>query len=265
MMMSKSTAVVEKFYTYKALLSPIPLIFYYDIISSLMAKTSRSLRKEIETLGRVSSTIVSEMYLEDILKIIVAMTAEVMGSKICSLMLLNSKGDELGLVATQSLSKEYLGKPNVKIGQSISGKAVSTKKPITVLNVKKDPNYMFPEIAKKEKLCSMLAVPLIIKGKVVGVLNSYTSKPHKFTLREIKLVSAVANQVAIAIHNRKLAEEKEKLEAKLEERKIVERAKGILMKKEGISEADAYRKLQKRSMDNRKSMKEIAEAVILSR
>jgi len=230
-----------------------------------MARTSRSLRKEIETLGKVSSTIVSEMFLDDILKIIVAMTAEVMGSKICSLMLLNEKGDELRLAATQSLSKEYVNKPDVKTGQSISGKAVSTKKPITVLDVKKDPDYMFPEIAKKEKLCSMLAVPLMVKGKVIGVLNCYTSKRHKFTAREIKLVSAVGNQVAIAIQNRKLAEEKDKLAAKLEERKLIERAKGILMKKEGLSEDEAYRKIQKQSMDNRKTMKEIAEAVMLTR
>lgn len=229
-----------------------------------MAKTSHSLQKDIETLGKVSSTIVSEMYLEDILKIIVAMTAEVMGSKICSLMLLNSKGDELQLAATQSLSKDYINKPNVKVGQSISGKAVSKKKPIIVPDVRKEKDYMFPQIAKKEKLCSMLAVPLIVNGKVIGVLNCYTSKPHKFAAREIKLVSAVANQSAIAICNRKLAEEKENLETKLEERKLIERAKGILMKKENLSESDAYRKLQKDSMDNRRSMKEISEAVILS-
>jgi signal transduction protein with GAF and PtsI domain len=228
-----------------------------------MTKTSRTLQKDIETLGKVSSTIVSEMYLEDILKIIVAMTAEVMGSKICSLMLLNEKGDELQLASTQSLSKDYLNKPNVKVGQSISGRAVSEKKPITIIDVKKDPKYMFPEIAKKENLCSMLAVPLMVKGKVIGVLNCYTSKKHKFTSREIKLVSAVGNQVAIAIHNRKLVEEKESLTAKLEERKYVERAKGILMKKEGLSEDEAYRKMRKQSMDSRRSMKDIAEAVIM--
>ena len=218
----------------------------------------------MDTLGKVSSTIVSEMYLEDILKIIVAMTAEVMGSKICSLMLLNEKGDQLKLAATQSLSKDYTNKPNVEVGQSISGRAVSEKKPITILDVKKDPDYMFPEIASKEKLCSMLAVPLMVKGKAIGVLNCYTSKRHKFTSREIKLVSAVGNQAAIAIHNRKLAEEKESLSAKLEERKFVERAKGILMKREGLSEDDAYRKMRKHSMDSRRSMKEIAEAVILT-
>ena len=229
-----------------------------------MTKTSRTLQKEIETLGKVSSTIVSEMYLEDILKIIVAMTAEVMGSKVCSLMLLNEKGDGLQLAATQSLSKDYINKPNVKVGQSISGRAVSEKTPITILDVKKDTKYMFPEIARKEKLCSMLAVPLMVKGKVIGVLNCYTSKKHKFTSREIKLVSTVGNQAAIAIHNRKLAEEKESLTSKLEERKLVERAKGILMKNERLSEDEAYRKMQKQSMDTRRSMKEIAESIFVS-
>jgi signal transduction protein with GAF and PtsI domain len=229
-----------------------------------MTKTTRTLQKDIETLGKVSSTIVSEMYLEDILKIIVAMTAEVMGSKVCSLMLLNEKGDELMLAATQSLNKDYINKPNVKVGQSISGRAVSEKKPITIIDVKKDPKYMFPETAKKEKLCSMLAVPLMVKGKVIGVLNCYTSKKHKFTSREIKLVSAVGNQAAIAIHNRKLVEEKESLAVKLEERKLVERAKGILMKNEGLSEDEAYRKMQKQSMDSRRSMKEIAENIFVS-
>ena len=229
-----------------------------------MTKMSRSLQKEIDTLGKVSSTIVSEMFLDDILKIIVAMTAEVMGSKICSLMLLNEKGDELRLAATQSLSKEYINKPNVKVGQSVSGKVFSTKKPITVLDVKKDPNFMFPEIARKEKLCSMLAVPLMVKGKVIGVLNCYTSRRHKFTSREIRLVSAVGNQAAIAILNRKLAEEKEGLAIKLEERKIVEKAKGILMKKDNLTEDEAYRCIQKQSMDNRRSMKEIAESIALS-
>ena len=223
-----------------------------------------NIHKEIDVLDKVSSTIVSDMYLEDILKIIVAMTAEVMGSKICSLMLLNEQGTELKLAASQSLSQEYLKKPDVKVGLSISGRAVSSKKPITILDVRKDAKYMFPEVAKKEKLCSMLAVPLIVKGKAIGVLNCYTSRPHKFTVREIRLVSAVANQAAVAIYNRRLLDEKTALEMKLEERKLIERAKGILMKNEGISENEAYRIIQKQSMDNRKSMKEIAEAVILA-
>lgn len=221
-------------------------------------------QKEVDTLGKVSSTIVSNMYLEDILRIIVAMTAEVMGSTICSLMLLSENGAELELVATQSLSRDYVNKGNVKVGQSISGKAVSQKKPIKILDVKKESDYMFPDIAKKEKLCSMLAIPLMLKGKVIGVFNSYTSKPHKFTAREIKLVSAVANQAAIAIYNRKLDDENKELEKKLAERKVIEKAKGLIMKLEGISEDEAYKLIQRKSMDQRKTMNEIAENIILS-
>lgn len=227
-------------------------------------RKASKVHEQLDVLGRVSSTIASDMYLEDILRIIVAMTAEVMGAKISSLMLLNDKGDQLKLVATQSLSKEYLNKPPVKVGQSISGKAVSEKKAITVLDVKKDPDYMFPVIAKKEGLCSMLAVPLIVKNKVIGVLNCYTSQRHRFTPGEIKLVSAVGNQAAIAILNKKLQEEKSSLEDKLKERKVIEKAKGLLMAEQKFSEEEAFSRIRKMSMDNRKSMRDVAEAIILN-
>lgn len=227
-------------------------------------KRSTAIPKELEVLGKVSSTIASDMFLDDILKIIVAMTAELMGSKICSLMLLNEKGNELKLIATQSLSKEYINKPNVKVGQSISGRAVSERKLITVLDVKKDPVYSFPLFAKKEGLVSMMAVPLMINNKVIGVFNSYTSKPHKFTEREKKLVSAVANQAAMAIYNRELNDENKVLEKKLAERKTVEKAKGLIMRREGMSEEEAYKHIQRKSMDQRKTMNEVAENIILS-
>jgi signal transduction protein with GAF and PtsI domain len=232
---------------------------------TVKTKRSMAIPKELEVLGKVSSTIASDMFLDDILKIIVAMTAELMGSKICSLMLLNEKGDELKLIATQSLSREYLSKPNVKVGQSISGRAVSERKPITILDVNNDPAYNFPLIAKKEGLVSMLAVPLMVNNKVIGVLNSYTSEIHEFSESEIRLVSAVANQAAVAIYNKQLLEQNTKLEDKLEERKLVEKAKGMLMKEAGITEEEAFSRMRKKSMDTRKSMREIAEAIMLSK
>jgi len=63
---------------------------------------------------------------------------------------------------------------------------------------------------------------------------------------------------------RSLKEENEKLKKALEERKLIDRAKGILMKKEDIHEEEAYRRIQKLSMDKRKKMAEIAEAIILA-
>ena len=63
--------------------------------------------KQLDLLSEISRTIVSDYYLKEILQLIVTMTAQVMGSKICSIMLLDEKKQELVIAATQSLSKEY--------------------------------------------------------------------------------------------------------------------------------------------------------------
>ncbi len=219
---------------------------------------------KIETLSQVSKAIVSDKYLEEILHLIVTMTAEMMNSKICSIMLLGEEKKELLIKATQSLSEDYRRKPNLKIGQSISGQVVKGKRPITVLDVTKEKGYMYPELAKKEGLCSLLSVPMMIKDRVIGVINSYTSYPHKFSDEEIKIMQAVANQAAAAIENTKLFDKTLEMEEALETRKLVERAKSILMKGNNILEQDAFKLLQRQSMNSRKSMKEVAEAIILA-
>ncbi|MCL5408904.1 MAG: GAF domain-containing protein [Candidatus Omnitrophica bacterium] len=219
---------------------------------------------KLENIGQISKTIISGKYLQEILNLIVSLTAEATGSKICSIMLLNAKVNELEIKASQSLSPEYLNKANLKINASISGKALLEKRPIIVLDVTKESLYQYPEIAKKEGLVSLLAVPMILKGKSIGVINSYTDYPHNFTEEEIDHLLTVAAQAAIAIENTKLMEEKIAIEEALETRKIVEKAKGILMKTKNLSEEASYRFIQKQAMDKRKSMKEVAEAIILS-
>lgn len=219
---------------------------------------------QIETLSQVSKAIVSNRYLEEILHLIVTMTAEMMNSKICSIMLLDDEKKELVIKATQSLSEEYRSKPNLKIGQSTSGLAVKKKKPITVLDVTQEKGYMYPEMAKKEGLCSLLSIPMMIKDRVIGVINIYTSVHHKFTEEEIKIMQSVANQSAIAIESTKLFDKALAMEEELEARKMVERAKGILMRDNNISEEEAFKLIRKQSMNTRKSMREIADAIILA-
>lgn len=227
--------------------------------------TKFSYSKHIEMLSKISQTIVSDLYLEDILKLIVMVTAEVMSSKICSLMLLDEERKELVVRATQSVSEAYNKKPNVKLGEGIAGKVALENRPITILDVKNDAQYRNKDIAINEKLSSLLSIPLSVKGKVIGVLNTYTSKPHKFTKEEISLLGTVANQAAIVIENARLITKSKMIEEELQTRKLIERAKGILMKSLNISEEEAFSKIQKQAMNMRKTMREIAEAVILSK
>ena len=220
--------------------------------------------QQLDLLSEISRTIVSDYYLKEILQLIVTMTAKVMDSKICSIMLLDEKRNELVIAATQSLSDYYVNKPNLKVGQSISGRVVKEKKPITVLDVTKEPGYTYPDIAKKEGIVSLLSTPMMIKDRVIGVINSYTQREHKFSKEEIDIIQTVANQAAVAIENTRLDQEILAAKEALEARKVIEKAKGILMKELGASEDDAYKKIHKKSMDLRKSMREIAEAIILT-
>lgn len=220
---------------------------------------------QIDAFSAISKAITSDLYLEDILKLIVTVTAKVMGSKICSLMLLDEDKHTLVIRATQSVSELYNKKPNIKIGEGVAGRVFKENKPMVVADVKKDPRYASKGVAIKEKLCSLLSVPLDINNKPIGVINLYTSKPHKFTDAEIKVLTAVANQAAVAIKNAELITKTKIIQEELGARKLIERAKDILIKESGLSGEEAYRKIQKQSMNTRRTMREIAEAIILAK
>ncbi|MFH1269666.1 MAG: GAF domain-containing protein, partial [Candidatus Omnitrophota bacterium] len=157
--------------------------------------------KQIEALAKVANLITSGLYLEELLRLIVNVTAEIMNSKISSLMLLDPEKKELVVRATQSISEAYNKKPNVKLGEGIAGLVAENNKPICLLDVKKDDRYLSQDIAKREGLCSLASVPLAVKGRVIGVLNCYTSKKHEFTKPELDVLTALANQAAVAIEN----------------------------------------------------------------
>jgi response regulator NasT len=99
----------------------------------------------------------------------------------------------------------------------------------------------------------------IDRAKEIGVL-AYLVKPFS----KESLIAAIEMAMARFRELQELRKEVSSLREALEVRKLVERAKGLLMKHLGISEEDAYRYLQKRSMEYRKPMKEVAEAVIIA-
>jgi len=227
-----------------------------------MPKSSE--KEYLSTLTKISKAITSDLYLEDILKLIVNLTAGVMEAKICSLWLVDEESQELRIRATQAMSQEYLKERALKVGEGIVGLVAEDNKSIVIPDVSKDERYKEKELAGKEGLVSMLSVPMMVKDRLIGVINVYTVEPYKFTKSDIDLVSAVANQAAVAIENTELIVKTKVIQEELEARKKIERAKGILMKEQGLSEDEAYKLMRKSSMDKRVSMKEIAEAIILS-
>jgi len=223
-----------------------------------------SYKKQIQALSEISQAISSDQYLDDILKLIVTVTANVMDSKICSLWVLDEKEKVLKIRATQAISEEYLKERSLNLGEGVVGYVAEKKKPLAIFDVLKEPRYKEKTLARKESLVSMLSVPLIVKDKVIGVINIYTSYPHEFTDTERTVLTMVANQAAICIENTELMVKTKVIQEELETRKLVERAKGILMKHHALSEEEAFKRIRKASMDSRKTMREMAEAILLA-
>ncbi len=222
------------------------------------------MRDKIEAISQISELVISDMYFEDVLRLIVTITAQVMKSNICSLMLLDEKTKVLEIKATQSVSEAYNRKPPLKLGEGIAGRVALEGKPIIVHDVKRDPRYYNKEIAERENLHSLISLPLLVKGKTVGVLNLYTSELKEFSEEEVKILTTIANQAAVVIEKYRLLVESEAVKNELEARKKIERAKGLLMEEFGINEEEAYKRIQRYSMNKQKNMKEVAEAIIMT-
>lgn len=221
----------------------------------------------IEALTDISRAITSDLFLEDLLKLIVMVTAKVTGVEICSLWLIdeNEKPPKIRLKATQSIDPDYVEDRSLNLDEGVVGYVVANKRPIAINDVLRNPRFKEKEMARKLGLVSMVGVPLQGKDeKTIGVLNCFTTTSHTFSKTETSLLMAVASQAAVAIINAELIDKARAIEEELATRKFIERAKEILVRRRNLDANSAFRWIQKRSMDSRKSMREVAEAILLS-
>ena len=220
--------------------------------------------QQISTLAQVGQVIASGRYLEEMLQLIVRMIAELMQARVCSIMLVDMQKNELVLKAAQCSSAEYWHRPNLKIGKSLISRVVKEKAPLFVRDVTKEEAYLYPELATKEGVRSLVSVPMILKDHVIGVINVYSAEERIFSNEDLRVLSAVADQASLAFENTKLSVAIQESQEALQTRKLIERAKSLLQRQANLSEDEAYKRLQQQSMKTRRSMREIAEAVILS-
>jgi len=111
---------------------------------------------------------------------------------------------------------------------------------------------------------SFASVPLVSGGRVIGAINLVGHDGDAAGGRDLELIATIGFLAGAEIERLRLSKENAHLSEKLESRKVVERAKGILQRNLSLSEEDAYLTLQRESRQRRKSMKEVAEAIVLS-
>jgi len=223
--------------------------------------------KYIKTLMDISRAITSDLFLEDLLKLIVLLTAKMISVEICSLWLIdeNKNPPKIRLKATQAIEPEYVKDRSLNLNEGVVGYVATQKKPLIIKNVMKSRRFKEKEMAKKLGLVSMVGVPLKLQDeKIVGVLNCFTAFPYDFSETEVNALTTVANQAAVAILNTELMVKTKVIQEELETRKLIEKAKEVLTASRNMKGDQAYRWIQKQSMNSRKTMRQVSEAIILS-
>jgi signal transduction histidine kinase len=171
--------------------------------------------RQLTSLVDTAQLIISENNFEEILEQITVQTSRLMKAHLCSVFLLSDDGSELVLRACHGGNDPYQDRPNLRMEDSLLGSVVTRHKPVTVVDVRREKGYIQSDIARRERLVSMVAVPLIFADKAVGVLAIYTQQRHRFSNDEIKLLTALADLSAVAIEKGRLLARVVDMEEKL--------------------------------------------------
>ena len=223
----------------------------------------KELQKELNFLYLAAKTVHS-LELHELLREIVKIALKVTKGDSCLIYILDPKKKVLVLKASKNPHADLLEKITMKLGEGITGWVAKAKKPVILTEMAyQDPRFKSFSSLPEDRYEAFLSVPMVNKIGVVGVINIQHRKKHAYSHMEINLLTAIGKLVGGAVANALLVEQTLELKEALELRKVIEKAKGILMKHKNISEDEAYRILQKESMNTRKTLKEITEAIIL--
>src|SRR5215475_5583920 len=174
-------------------------------------------------------------------------------------------GDELVLRGSKNPHHELLDCLKLRVGQGITGWVAEHREPVAIAREAfKDSRFQRFHELPEDRYEAFLSVPLLCRGRLVGVMNLQHREPHVHSPRDIRLLSTVGFLAGAEIELARLETQNSDLSKQLETRKLVERAKGILQRDLGLTEEQAYLSIQRQSRQKRKTMKEIAEAIVLS-
>ncbi len=240
--------------------------FLVEEAATRSAEILREKHKEpgLDFLHEIGSRMASSSSLRGVLRRIVDFAASIVKCDSCFVYVLED--NELVLRASKNPHPEEVDHLRLGLGEGITGWVAKNKQPVAVAcNAFQDTRFQFFNELPEDRYEAFLSVPILCRGRLVGVINLQNRRPHSYTRREIRLLSTIGFFVGAEIEMARLEEKSSQLSEELEARKIVERAKGILQRELQVSEEEAYLALRRQSRKMRKTMKEVAQSIILEK
>ncbi len=230
-----------------------------------MSTSTMVFESPVSLLHRISSIVSSDRSLEEMLGEIVGLTVQATDCDACLVYLIDQEAREMVLRASQVPHAADLGELRIKMGEGVTG-WVAEHRSIVALpaNAYSDPRFKRFQALVEDTYEAFLSVPIVSGGEAIGVINVHHRESHSHTQEETATLIFIGEQMGGAVAKARLMEEAANVRRQLEERKIVERAKGILQRKHNTTEEDAYFRLRNQSRRLRRPMRELAEAIILA-
>jgi two-component system, response regulator PdtaR len=227
---------------------------------------------QVSLLHRISNIVSSEISLDEMLGEIVGLTVQVTACDACLVYLIDHQSQEMVLRASQVPHQVDLGNIRMKFGEGVTGWVAEHRSVVALAeNAAADIRFKPFQALIEDTYEALCSVPLVSSGEVIGVINVHHRQPHQHSADEIALLTFIGEQMGGAIsksllaeENARLLEETQEMKRQLETRKLVERAKGILQHRQGLTEEEAYLRLRNESRRLRRPMRELAEAIILA-
>nr|HID14308.1 GAF domain-containing protein [Anaerolineae bacterium] len=170
---------------------------------------------QLAALREIGRAINAAWDLKATLELITRKTAEVMGMDSCSIYLLDEAGEYLVLKATTGLAPESVGRARLRLGEGLTGWAAQAGEPVGVADAARDPRFKYLPETKEAIFQSLLAVPLVNQGRVIGAMNVQTRIHHQYGADEVELLSLIGDLAAGALEKAMLYERMQRQIAEL--------------------------------------------------
>ena len=151
-------------------------------------------------LLEVADVVNTTLDLDTTLRRVAELVRKVIDYEIFAILLLNEKTQELRIRFQVGYSREVAERTRIKVGEGVSGVAAQRREPVLVGDVTKDPRY----ISVVPNVHSELAVPLIVKNRVIGVIDIESTQPDQFTEEHKRLLMLIGSRMAVGIENARL-------------------------------------------------------------
>ena len=171
------------------------------IENNRLLQDARHRLEELSTLMEVGQSVISKLDLETVLDRILEHVSRIMEAEVCSLLLVDPQSGELRVAACRGLDPRFADRLRISQGEGVIGAVLRDGEPRAVPDIRRHSDFVYQEVDQDQGLRALLCVPLRTPEEVLGVLNVYRTQAHAWSDAEVKFLSALGTQAAIAIQN----------------------------------------------------------------